>query len=580
MDYKIPGNPQSRIDAAKAAAIERRERAVDQTVWKKEMEAEEYGRVFEDFWDALNAATNKWEVVAGLKVGEVLVGEWKIGEKLPHEIERWIQKKSESPHHAMAGQAVDSYQLFETWKAAGWQIMQCEFRHNAFDPQTNGIGARSRFFFSAHVTNAAPARAVVEGDFLVNWKVRGAGQAPEIGRIDASRLETMVRPGPGPFTPIFSETFDPPDLSPAIEPLLVYDLDNDGIPEIALPAVNRLYRWRKDHYEGEKFCSTPRLQVLNGMFVDFDGDGIADFLYTEFDGVFLLKGGAGGSFQTAPRRLIDKKDEFWGPRSITCGDIDNDGNLDVFIGQYKGPFTQGSMPTPSYDANDGYRWFLFVNDGAGNLKDATVESGLSDKHFRRVYQSSFVDLNGDGALDLLVVSDFAGVGVFQNDGRGHFKDVTGEAVDEPHAFGMGHAFGDFNNDGRLDLYVTGMTSATADRLEYFGLNRASSKLDRSMRGKMSFGSRLYLAEEAGRFVNGAKGEKDSLPRLLQNSAARTGWSWGVSAADFDNDGRVDLYVGNGMESMRSVRDYEGELWLHDMFVGNSQGRAGEGLYFG
>src|SRR5689334_9898839 len=63
LDYRMPGNPQPKIDAAKAAAIERREQVIEQTVWKKEMEAQEYGRVFEDFWDALNAATNKWEVV-------------------------------------------------------------------------------------------------------------------------------------------------------------------------------------------------------------------------------------------------------------------------------------------------------------------------------------------------------------------------------------------------------------------------------------------------------------------------------------------------------------------------------------
>src|SRR5436190_2009140 len=59
VDYKMPGNPQPKIAAAQAAAIERRERLVEQTIWRKEMEAQEHGRVFEDFWDALNAATNK-----------------------------------------------------------------------------------------------------------------------------------------------------------------------------------------------------------------------------------------------------------------------------------------------------------------------------------------------------------------------------------------------------------------------------------------------------------------------------------------------------------------------------------------
>ena len=72
VDYRMPGNPGSKIAAAEAAVIERRERLIDQTIWPKELEAQAYGRMLEDFWDALNAATNKWEVVEGLKFREVL----------------------------------------------------------------------------------------------------------------------------------------------------------------------------------------------------------------------------------------------------------------------------------------------------------------------------------------------------------------------------------------------------------------------------------------------------------------------------------------------------------------------------
>src|SRR3954471_17624356 len=64
IDYKMSGNPGPKIVAAKAAAIERRERTIEQTVWAKELDAERHGRVFEDLWDALNSTTNKWGAVS------------------------------------------------------------------------------------------------------------------------------------------------------------------------------------------------------------------------------------------------------------------------------------------------------------------------------------------------------------------------------------------------------------------------------------------------------------------------------------------------------------------------------------
>ena len=570
VDYKMSGNPRPKILAAGVAKIERRERVIDETIWAKELEAQVYGRVIEDFWDALNAATNKWEVVEGLKFEALVLGVWEKTERLPHGIESW-RKAEGSP-------AINSYarwrENLSNWKEAGWEIAQCEFRHNAFDPQTNDIAARSRFYFSVHLTNAAPhgsgafpARAMVEGDLFVTWAARTTNEAPLLRQIDASELQATVRAGPPAFVPILTETFEPPPLSLALEPLLVYDLDFDGIPEIALPAANRLFRWRGDHYASEQFCSTPRMQVWDGLFADIDGDGIADFLYVESEGVFLLKGSPGGRFQSPPRELIRR--DFFGARAITCGDIDQDGDLDVFVGQYKLPYTGGSMPTPYYDANDGYPSYLYVNDGAGNLRDVTVAAGLGPKRYRRVYSSSFVDLNADGAFDLLVTSDFAGVDIYQNNGRGRFTDVTRAWLEERHLFGMGHAFGDFNNDGQLDFYVTGMTSPTAERLEHLGLDRPGSNVDVTMRAKMIHGSRLYLSENGGFREGGAS-----------KSVARTGWAWGASAADFDNDGWLDLYVANGMESMATVRDYEGEFWLRDIFVGDSREKEIENMYFG
>ena len=98
--------------------------------------------------------------------------------------------------------------------------------------------------------------------------------------------------------------------------------------------------------------------------------------------------------------------------------------------------------------------YLLLNDGAGRFEDGTVAANLAAKRHRRTLASALTDLDGDGDLDLVTVNDFAGIDMHHNDGTGRFVDVTQEALDETHAFGMGLTFGDFNQDGKLDIVVS------------------------------------------------------------------------------------------------------------------------------
>src|SRR5207247_10323288 len=66
---------------------------------------------------------------------------------------------------------------------------------------------------------------------------------------------------------------------------------------------------------------------------------------------------------------------------------------------------------------------------------------------------------------------------------------------------------------------------------------------------------------------------------LSDSIARSGWAWGCSAFDFDNDGCMDVYIANGHETKQFVRDYEREFWLHDAYIGCSKDDAVVAAYF-
>lgn len=555
-----PGVPEhvTREVLAQVAALEAQEKELDATLWAKERLAEQCGQVLDELWDAINQSTNKLAALAGLHFGEVTLPAFKPSQSLPHDI------ALREPAGAGARWTCSRWRDWLAEAArAGWELVQCEFRHTRFEVNADGQPSRSTCSVAAHLSNVRqPERAMIEGDVDVAWGPPAALAAlPTIQRVDASRLTIKTRRGEPGFRPLLVETLAPPQGSHFIDPLILYDLDGDGVSEIILAARNLVFRRRSpDLLESGPLCRHWPGLVFTALVADFDGDAAADFLYAKFEGLFLVNGSPGGTFEAAPRRVWSAEPRLKYGQVLTCGDIDRDGDLDVWLGQYKVPYNHGQMPTPYYDANDGYPAYLLLNDGRGNLTDATAAAGLGHKRWRRTYSGSFVDLDEDGDLDLAVVSDFSGLDVYANDGRGHFIDVTDQWTRERSAAGMAHAVADFDRDGRLDLLMIGMPSPTVDRLNHLGLVRPGLPDDARRRGALMFGNRLLLARPDGRFAQGP----------LSESIARTGWSWGCSAFDFDNDGWLDVYVANGHETKQLTRDYETEFWLHDAYVATSQ----------
>ena len=552
---------------AEVLRIEAREKKVAETLWSTELLAQECGRTIEALWDELNRTTNKWNVLSGFNFGELHLPGFDPPEKLPHGIEL---RRPNASQRTLA--STDWPAFLAQFQKAGWQLAQAEFRHNRFETNTAGRPARSEYFFSAHLTNHfQPQRAIVEGPLVLHWSGQRALDSARVERIDATGVVTKFIQGPAPFTPILSERISLPKNSRNIDPLVVYDLDSDGFSELNLCARNVVYRRTPGQtYRPEPLFSFEPGFLSTALVSDFDGDRFADVLFARYEGVFLVSGSKRGTFDNPPRLAWSIKHGISDPMVMTCGDIDRDGDLDLFLAQYREPYDQGGIPTPFFDANDGFPAFLLINDGAGGFSNRTAESNLAPKRARRTYSASFVHLDADPFLDLAVVSDFAGLDLYKGSGNGRFQDITSTFAGETHAFGMAHAFADFNSDGQLDLLMTGMTSPTVERLDHLQLSRPPEKNSLALRTRMTHGSRLYMGKPGGGF-----GETS-----LGNSIARSGWSWGCAAFDFDNDGFQEVYIANGLESNQSVRDYEGEYWLHDRFVSDSTGSQAADLYYG
>ncbi len=597
LGHKPTREEEMRRLAVELTALEAREQQVDEAVWAKELLAEQCGLVFDQWWDAVNAAPDKLAVLAELPVGTLTIPDWGAPERPGHGIE--VRHPSTS---GAAWATNDWRQVLATIRLAGWQLAQTEFRHNQFEVDDQERPRQSVVHFTANLVNATlNERANLDGDLRVDWVAERAPEGgPRVARIDARGLTLQTRRGEPAFRRVLFEEVAPPDKSFFIDPVILQDLDGDGLPEIILAARNLVFHRRADGaYDSAPLCRHDPGLIFTGVLADFDGDGAVDFLCAKFEGLELFRGTASGTFEQPGELVWQVNPHLKYGQVLTCGDVDGDGDLDVWLGQYKGPYTRGQMPTPYYDANDGDPAYLLLNDGHGRFADATGAAGLGAKRWRRSYSGSLVDLDGDGDLDLLVVSDFAGVDAYANDGHGHFHDMTASWLSQPKGFGMAHTLADFNGDGRFDLLVTGMHCPTALRLAHLGLARPERPDYAQMIPRMTAGNRLYLGTAGTNLVTHAqpsadrtrRSERDgrdspagSSPRFvcglpMNASIAHSGWSWGCSAFDFDNDGFPDVAIATGHESRESVRDYEPEFWRHDIYVANSKDDVVRSAYF-
>lgn len=534
---------------------------LDATVWAKEVEAQTYEAAIVKLWDDLRAADDKIAVFEAAAPPTVMLGSLGAPQDLGLGV-RHINVASPA-----SSRTADEFRsLLAGFRKGGYVVEQTEWRHIAFTPAAPPSPAKSTVAVVIDAHGPGERRRVsIRGNLQIVWSnERDEAGHPRPASVDASQLTLTVRDAPPAFDPVLVVESQKPETRldrqqyRRVWPILLDDLDGDDLPELILGGRNLVYPNLGGGKFGPPRAFCPQMPLIHsaGLLADFTGDGRRDFLCVDLRGQLLVHAGDGqGGFAPA---TIAGQFELRTPAVITAGDIDGDGDLDVFVGQYKVPWLEGQTATPYYDANDGYPAFLLRND-SGRFTDITESSGLAAKRHRRTYGASLADLDDDGHLDLLVTSDFAGVDLYRGDGQGRFTDVTSATLAERHALAPSHTFADFDADGRLDFFVAAESSPVVRRLDQLGIGRSDKPDATKMRTVMGYGNRMYLA----------RGDRFEPPPFA-DQLADTGAPRACVSLDVENDGDVDLYVANGRQSGDSAADIGSNFWRHGIYFGSSQ----------
>jgi hypothetical protein len=326
--------------------------------------------------------------------------------------------------------------------------------------------------------------------------------------------------------------------------LALFDYDNDGdldiylVNSLTVDLVKTKGKTKSDLYRndgGGKFTEVAVKAGVSdigwGMGVatgDYNNDGFEDLYITCLGPDRLFKNNGNGTFTdvTAKAGVSDPR---WST-GASFVDYDHDGDLDLFVANYVDfdinnlpEFGQGqTCQYKSIPVQCGPRGLkgagdsLFRNNGNGTFTDVSKQAGISDTDGFYGLGVMTSDYDEDGLIDIFVANDSTPNFHYRNNGDGTFKEIgftAGTAVNEngSEQGSMGVTAGDYDHDGKIDLFVTNFAD------EYNTLYRND--------GRNSFTDVSYAAKVAA----------VSLPHV----------GWGTKFFDFDNDGWVDIFVANG-----------------------------------
>ncbi len=382
------------------------------------------------------------------------------------------------------------------------------------------------------------------------------------------------------------------------------DTDGDGRPEVFLGGMDvppGLYRnrgnWKFSNVADEAFPgvdwrnpSSGSYDLSGAAFADVDGDGDLDLLVNALGGgtrLFLNDAKGGFTENTDAAGLRSKH----GATSLALADIDGDGDLDLYVARSRsvtildqpntkyqlrqtpqGPVVisvngrPASAPDltnrfeigPSGDVMElGETDALYLNDGKGRFAEVSWTGGAFVDEEGATLQgpprdwglaARFHDFTGDGKPDLYVCNDLQTPDrIWINESAtGHpvrFRALSTRAMRNNPTFSMGVDFGDFNRDGRVDLFVVDMFSRNRSWRQTQIAGMAPS-----FRLPGQFTDRAQVQRNV---LQMNRGDGTWADTAWHSGVAASEWSWGPVALDVDLDGFEDLLVPNG-----ELRDFQ------------------------
>jgi tetratricopeptide (TPR) repeat protein len=304
--------------------------------------------------------------------------------------------------------------------------------------------------------------------------------------------------------------------------LIIDDFDNDGLLDIVTSNVNDCEPMALYHNNGDGTFKDRAAQAgltsqtggLNIIQTDYNNDGCKDILVLRGGWEYarrksLLRNNCDGTF-TDVTKQSGLEDPVTSTQTAVWADIDNDGNLDLFIGNENAPAQ------------------LFLNKGDGTFVDIAQQAGVATPGFAKGVVAA--DYDNDGYTDLYISAFNGEHHLFHNNGNRTFTDVTRAAGVEGPWTTFGAMFLDYDNDGWPDLLIAGYGASVEDIIHgYLGQPQGGETL------------RLYRNLGNGKFRD-ATGET-GLKRVFM--------PMGLNFGDIDNDGFPDFYLGSGNPSYAS-----------------------------